>query len=407
MEHPYFITYYCGFPKTDDDERRYREAIDCGFNLLQIEHGSTEEKQEALRFCEKMGVRASVHDPRIGALVYNDWEKRLDDPEALEKAVREICEDYRDYPALYSYNIIDEPCTEKFPLLGKVVELFKKHDPAHICYINMLPAGCHNYAVFCDYVRKFEEITGAEKISYDQYLFCTDNRPAENLTITDHETALKYIEKIHRTDRGCLFNGLEAIRTVGLERDVPYMQIVLLTEHGPYRYLTRGEIRYEASQTLAYGCTTISYFRYWNEPPHPGETRWRDQNSCIQGNADDLVICDHYYDVQAVNAEILPIGERIAQTRSEAVFHVGEEWDSVRRFAGYGAVRAIRGGRYTVGFFEDDTFLVANKDYLAPSECELEADGALERFDAAAGGFVPAEKKILLPAGGCAYLRLA
>jgi hypothetical protein len=399
MEHPYFITYYCGFPKTNDDERRYREAIDCGFNLLQIEHGSTEEKQEALRFCEKMGVRACIHDQRITDLVYSEWEKRLDDPEALEKTVREVCEDFRDYPALLNYFIIDEPSTDKYPLLGAIVALFRKYDPAHYCYINLNPGQKRQ--------EEYMDVVKPAMLSFDRYHLMRKETSEKNGPITDPETAKAHAAAQTKYDNPGWYNNLEEVRQLALRYDVPYMIIILLTEHGQYRYLTREEISYEACQALAYGSAVLSYFRYWNGSIPPNDTFWRDQNSCIQGEGDDLVRCQHYYDVQAVNAAIRPIGERIAQTKSEAVFHVGEEQDSVRPFAGYGAVRAIRGGRYTVGFFEDDTFLVANKDYLAPSECELEADGALERFDAAAGGFVPAEKKILLPAGGCAYLRLA
>ena len=95
---PYYTTYFCGFPESILSEERYEEAIDCGFNLLQIEHGTTAQKQEALRFCERKGVRGIVHDPRIRDLVYPK-EDRPEDPDACERAVREISADYRDYPA--------------------------------------------------------------------------------------------------------------------------------------------------------------------------------------------------------------------------------------------------------------------------------------------------------------------
>ena len=90
----------------------------------------------------------------------------------------------------------------------------------------------------------------------------------------------------------------------------------------------------------------------------------------------------------------------------EAVFHVGEEPDYVRRFAGYGPVTGIGGGRYTVGFFRDGSFLIANKDYLNPSECRVETEDAPELFDGSTGEFKPASSgTFLIPAGGCVYLR--
>ena len=76
---PYYTTYFCGFPASILSEERYQEAIDCGFNLLQIEHGSVRQKQEALRFCERQGVKGSVHDPRIAGLVRGEAGREADE----------------------------------------------------------------------------------------------------------------------------------------------------------------------------------------------------------------------------------------------------------------------------------------------------------------------------------------
>ena len=324
--------------------------------------------------------------------------------------IKEVCEDYKDYPALYSYNIIDEPSSDKFPLLGKMVELFKKYDPDHFCYINLFPEGCTEEQMgnptYDAHLQAFVDTVKPALISNDRYHLLADNRPEENITITDEATAKAYAERLNRIDIAGYYKNLEIIRKYALENNLPYMLIILLTEHGWYRYLTREEIRYETFQTLAYGCSTLSYFRYWNGSVRPDDEFWRDQNSCIQGDGDDLVICQHYYDVQAVNHEIQPIGEYIANTVSEAVFHVGEEKDNVQFFTEYKDICAITGGRYTVGFFEDGSFLIANKDYINPSLCTVETDTELEIFDTKKAEFVPVtEKQFAIPAGGGIYLR--
>ncbi len=137
---PYYITYYYGIPDDYVSNERYQEAIDAGFNLLQIEKGTTEQKQEALRYCEEQGVKAIVHDYRITTrIMYNFWEMYLDNREALEEEVRGVCEDFRDYPAVYGYYLIDEPGADKFPLIAAVVELIHKYDPGRICYVNLFP----------------------------------------------------------------------------------------------------------------------------------------------------------------------------------------------------------------------------------------------------------------------------
>jgi len=404
MKKPYYITYYNGIPKSFCCEERYKEAIDCGFDILTAESQDLKITQDMLRYCETMGVRVNVYDSRITDIVYNNWETRLDDPETLEATIKEICEDYRDYPALYCYSIIDEPSSDKFPLLGKMVELFRKYDPAHFCYINLFPEGCTEEqlgnATYDAHLQAFADTVKPALMSNDRYHLLADNRPEENITITDEATAKAYAARLNRIDIAGYYNNLEIIRKYALENNLPYMLIILLTEHGWYRYLTREEIRYEVFQTLAYGCSTLSYFTYWTPPM---EKEWRFQNGII---SHDGIKTQHYYDVQSLNAEIRPIGDCIANTVSEAVFHVGDEADNVRFFSGYGDIRDITGGRYTVGFFADGSFLIANKDYLQESVCTVDTDAVLEVFDTEKAAFVPVkEKQFTLPAGGGVYLR--
>ncbi len=240
-------------------------------------------------------------------------------------------------------------------------------------------------------------------LSFDRYHLMRKETSEKNGPITDPETAKAHAAAQTKYDNPGWYNNLEEVRQLALRYDVPYMIIILLTEHGQYRYLTREEISYEVWQTLAYGCTALSYFTYWT----PGGGVF---TNCMISEAGEKTV--HYYDVQAINAAVRPIGERIAQTRSEAVFHVGDEdkREHVTRFTaeGYGAIRSIGGGDYTVGFFEDGTFIIANKDYEAPHRCTVTADAALEIFDIGTGTFVPVtENTFNLPAGGGVYLRVA
>ena len=181
---------------------------------------------------------------------------------------------------------------------------------------------------------------------------------------------------------------------------VPYMLIILLTEHGPYRYLSEPEIAYEAYQTLAYGCSMLSYFTYWTPD---GSDHWHFRNGII---SEDGRRCSHYNDVQKINREIAPIGRHIANTTSTAVFHVGEEKESVTPFAPFGGIDGITGGNLTVGFFADGTLLIANKDFAADTEVTIRTAHNLERLDPATDTFVPCEKTIIIPAGHGTYLRI-
>ena len=401
----YYITYYQGIPAENQSLERYREAVDAGFNLLSIDSGSVEQRQQALRWCEELGVRAAVRDDRLIDILYNDWETRLENPEALDAVVRTVVDDFRDYPALYAYDLIDEPEDGKFPLLGALVELFRKYDPDRICYINIFPDypdPSDEPGYYERYLEHYLETVKPDLLSYDHYHLKWTARKSELTDITDPADVGAYTAGLTKKDNIGFFFNLEDVRHSALGHGVPYMVIVQLSEWGKSRYLVREEISFLAWQTLAYGCTVLSYFTYWT--PSAGF-----YNAMLTMSGERTA---HYYDVQAINAAITPIGERIAQTKSAAVYHVGyeDEREYVWFFPekGYGAVRSVSGGEYTVGFFEDGTFIIANKDYEEPSRCTVEADAPLELFDVETETFVPVTENVFdLPAGGGVYLRVA
>lgn len=399
MKKDYRITHWCGVPQKFLSEERLKEAIDAGFNLLSGEYKDVKTNLWVLDICQKYGVKLTVQDSRINQL--------LKEPELAQTLIPQICADYREHPALYGYHIVDEPNAADFPFLGEVVRQFKECDPDHIAYINLFP----NYAnaeqlgspTYDDHLRAYMDMVNPELLSYDHYhLMKEEPEEAETVVIEDAREAGIFAAAQKRTKRAGFYDNIEAIRRFGLEYHVPYMLIILVTEHGPYRYLTREEISFEAYQTLAYGCSTLSYFTYWTPEDDPF---WHWKNGMI--NADGTR-CQHYEDIQSINAEILPIGQRIADTVSTAVFCVGEEEERVQPFAGHAGISSIEGGRFTVGFFADGTLLIANKDFADSRVCTITTDKALLRWDAATEDFVPCESLCMpIPAGGGLFLKIA
>jgi len=390
---PYYITHWCDVPASFFSEERIREVADCGINLVMGAYG-VEMNRQALEYCQKLGVRYMLYDARIG--------EAMREPERLEELIAAVCADYREYPALHSYHITDEPSADRFPLLARVVEAFRRYDPGHIAYINLFP----NYAneqqlgtpTYEEHLRRYMDTVKPELLSYDHYHLLTPDRPAEPVDITDPREAGIYAAAQRRVDRAGFYDNLEDIRRFGLEYGVPYMLIILLTEHGPYRYLRREEISYEIWQTLAYGCSYLSYFTYWTPGDDPV---WHFRNGIISADGEK---CQHYWDVQALNRQIAPVGERIASVQSSAVFHVGEERERVTPFAGYGEIRGITGGRLTVGFFGDGSFVLANKDFENGAEAALDTDAELLRLEGE--DWVPCGRNVSLTPGGGAYLKV-
>lgn len=416
MKKQYFKTYWDGIPLEFFSEERMEEAVACGFNLIQggkvggyranavkREAYDVATAQKALEICEKHGVKYMVFDVRVIDLLSGE---RSD--EEIDSTIRAVCEDYRDYPALHSYLVKDEPDTSLFPRLRKITDAFKRHDPAHIPYINLLP----NYAppsmlgapTYEAYVERFVEEVRPDILCYDHYHLIKDNPAADEITdVLDPFTERVYAASLSRGERSGFYNNLEIIRRNGLKADLPYMLIVLLVEHGPYRFLTRAELYFEVWQTLAYGCTALSYYNYWALPRHRCYA-----NAIISADGDK---CSHYWDVQAINRRITPVGERIVNTRSEAVFHVGDKnlKEGVTPFSPHRGIEKVTGGELTVGFFEDGTFIIANQDYTAPAEVTVTAANgvSLERFDPETDAFLPWESDtVTIPAGEGVYLRI-
>ncbi len=306
--------------------------------------------------------------------------------EGWERAAEEIVRAYGSHPALFAYYVTDEPDTSAFPALARVVEIFRKLDPEHPAYINLFP----NYASseqlgapdYYTYVKEYIEVCRPDFVSYDHYHFLEvpreDAAPEEENTGDRREDLIRQSAMV-RVDRRGFFENIEIVRDLCLEHDIPFMVIVLLIQHGPYRNLTEAELRFEAFQSLCYGAEYLSYFTYWtvNEPG----SWWNWRNGMVDVNG---LVLQHYYDVQRVNSALIPYGNVLKGRRSLFVSHYGPEPEAVRSFTPDRPGSVIKdivkdnsetadasALKLTVGEFEDNYVLICNKDFTA--SCEFTA----------------------------------
>ena len=257
--------------------------------------------------------------------------------------------DYADYPAVNRFFMRDEPLDDYFPTLGRVADYLNSHDPAHGEYINLLPyhavppaEGEGFTARYQRHIDGFFDVVHPTILSYDHY----------NLSIREVESAEGQIlarlsqENVTRNgwedkiivaeDTPYYYNNLELIRKNAMERGVPWMDIILLVEHWHYRWPTEAEVRWEAFTALAYGSTALSYFTYWT--PGAAHTEpWSYHNGIILS---DGTRGEKYEIVKRINADLQALYAGICgegEMTSEAVYHVGEESDTLAKpFAGHG-----------------------------------------------------------------------
>ncbi len=379
----YLITYWCTVPEkylyTGDGEidvSRFEEMKEAGLNLV-IAGYSAEINKKVLDICHKLGLEVIVHDSRI-------WQA-IAHPEKRRELLFEMAEDYKGYPALHSYHITDEPNASDFSMLSEIVSILKEADPVHEAYINLFP----NYAspqqlgnpTYTDHVEEYISAVDPEIVSYDHYHFLTTT-PVERPDYSGGEREQLIREAAcNKVERAGFFDNFEIVRSLSLAHGKPYMIIILLVAHGPYRYLTEAEIRWEVFQSLAYGSERLSYFTYWTpgEGGSDGDDFWKWNNGMI---SQDGKRTEHYYMVKDINIEVSAIGDELMGKKSLGVFHTVNAPETLTKlFDGFGTVSRIEGDDMTVGFFENGLAVLANKNYENEAEAVIYTDSVLEIFD--------------------------
>jgi len=366
----YLITGWCGVPYEFLSEERFVEVKEAGFNVIPANY-PVEDAKKALVMAEKVGIKLCLEDHRIYEAIKN--------PEKIDELIKAVTEDFKDFEGLYGYHVFDEPNEQMFETLAKIREAFDKYDPKHYAYMNLFPNYASNEQLgsnsYKEHVEKYIDVIKPYMVSYDHYHFLVDTPNVVRVNFTDKREADIYRDAQKRVSRPGFFDNLEIVRKASLERNVPYMLIVLLVQHGPYRYLSRAELKWEVWQTLAYGCCGTNFFTYWT--PDCGPV-WGYCNGMISMEGEKL---EHYYDAQSCTKDAKAVGDIIVNEKSTAVFHVGEESENVTQFVPYGGISSISGGNFTVGFFTGDYVIVVNKNYEATACAKIETDKRLEIFD--------------------------
>ena len=368
----YPITFWWGPPSAETNEARYKEIARAGFNLAgppasdkpgqYADFFDPKLNRKVLDYCQKFGMKGLVADKRINQILSQNGDVNI--------LVDSVVAEYKDHPALWGYQIMDEPGIDPFPKLGHIVARMREKDPKHVAYINLFP----NYVPlelikvesYREYLERYVKEVKPDLICYDHYHFMQSGKVAEKPASFINEQAQVAWEAAQSqstgNDREGFFNNLEVVREVAKEHHLPFMVVVLLTTHGGYRDLTEAELRWEAFQCLAYGSSALSWFTYWAPPD---ENVWHFRHAIFNWNGERT---DHYDHVKRINTDLIALGNRLMGRESLAVFHVGNEADhDVKPFAPFGAVQSISGEPLTVGIFEDGYVLLANKNYRQPT----------------------------------------
>ncbi len=392
------VTYWAGpgFPNGSElNDAAARQMAEGGWNLVWC-------REKELEVLPRHGLRGQLTDPLLTPASLDKAEQRA----ALDALVARV----RQHPALYAYYLNDEPSAAAFPAWGKLVAYLRERDPAHLAYINLLPAGApnaqlgttgHMVEAYNDYLRQFVEIVRPNLLSYDQYQFKNDG------------------------DTGGYFLNLALVRQKGLATGLPFLNVVQASSWHPgqasvpntSRVPNGDEMRYLVYTTLAYGAQGISYYVY-SFPGHLGGMAMAD------GTPTPL-----YHALKTLNREFVAIAKELQPLKSLGVFHAGMQppgavplppdfalkLDPPVPAMEYKPNARVRGvllssfGAAGAGASVPTHVFVVNLDYTTEQTIGLNAVSSLEVFDATAGAWGPASSPHLnlrLPGGAGKLMRL-
>jgi len=359
----YPIMYWFGPPIMD--EKSIKEIAGAGFTRIPVEGKDKDDNIRIIKLCADVGIEAMVSDRRIYEAINN--------PETRESLLTQVVGDYKEYENVKAYYITDEPSYDDFEALGKVCAILKKHDPDREAYINLFP----NYASaeqlqtgsYKKHIDFYVDIVKPTIISYDHYHFV--GRDLDNKKSASENERERLIREAawNTSQRAGFFDNIEIIREKSIETGIPFMVIILVVEHGPYRNLSEAEIRWEVFQSLAYGSSRISYFTYGT----PGfDDNWQWANGMVDT---DGSLMRHYYDVRRINKDLQIAGSYLNGKKSIKVYHIGEEADKSITYYSNGDIKNIIGikttGGLTLGVFDSGEIVLANKSYINVNKIDI------------------------------------
>jgi len=315
-----------------------------GFDLIlppENDRARLPENMRRLDLAADFGMKTLVADAEFGALENLD----LASPEA-QSIVRRITDRYREHPGLFGYYFGDEPRADDVAKLEAWHAAFAAHDSLHPGWNNLLGRlAFRTRDRWLSYTRDYRDRIAPAVLCNDQYDF------------------------LRTGDRGQFVENAAGLCELARAAGIPAWGIVQLVEHGDYRAITAGELKWQVATWLAYGASGIGYFTYWTPAPDP---KWRFEPAVIARDGSRT----RWFAVLAeLNAFVRAAGERLATLDWQSTTHSGSAPRGARPFESDDLIARVE-GRAAIGRFADAQglpyLMVANSDSAAARTITLE-----------------------------------
>lgn len=324
------ITHHWGIYADYIDDTQARYLQEAGFTLVEVHssanaHNDTSYKEvmgKALKKLSQYGLKAVVKTNSSISFSANDAER--------EQKVRDMVSTYSKYPNVVEYFISDEPPDKTyFTNMGRLVNLIHQLDPAADGVIDLLPKGAQLASDYKnDYVIPFAQQANTYTIYFDRYSF---------------------------QDKAGYYSNLRDIYSVSEQYNKIPAAIILLTQHGGLKNVTKNEIAFQVSMCLAFGMKRISYFTYSVDGiQNEGYT-----NAFLDVNHNRT---QHYYDVQSVNKWLIKLGNQLFDKKNTGIYGFNES--SITSYNN-SSLTASKAG--LVSMFDDNSYMLVNTEIVNPT----------------------------------------
>jgi hypothetical protein len=385
---PPFVLFGWVSPPADSlTPARIAEMAGCGLDLTLPgwqDRGLEADNRERLDWGHAEGLGALVWDARTEEVDFDTLEGQA--------PLDSIVADYAVHPGLVAYYFGDEPQAGEFGIYGHFRRALAARDTVHPIFNDLLGRGYFGSAAeWEDYARAYVESTQAAVLCDNHYDF------------------------VRSGDRGLFMENAIGLRKLSREYGIPFWCIVQLVEHGSFRALAAGELRWQVSMLLAYGARGIGYFTYWTPDYDP---YWQFQTAVI---GRDGVRGPSWDVLAAFNPWVRAAGRTLASQVWLSTEHAHWTPRGATAFAPDDGVKAVE-GRAALGSFAGERgeryLLVANSDSSMARTIALTLGPgvvSVGRLGAAEGHWTPlvptpvaggARVELALEAGMFALLRL-
>lgn len=266
-------------------EERYREAKDMGLDFLigHIERGpQSADVKKALQCAAATGLKYIIR-----------WEDMIQYMDSSPEELRNALGDSIEHEACMGVLVYDEPKADKFPMMGKLAELYRQVSDKYF-YVNLFPFDAG------------EDLLGTP--TYAEHLALYDRYLKNDMVSMDIYPLRK--KKGGYYVSACFLRNLEEIQNLCRKKQMEHWQFVQGSmAYGISKAPDYFDMRLQIYTSLCYGATVLQYYCYCTPPIKAimGKSKW---TSMLDSYGNKTA---RYRAAKRLNAEVHGMGSEFMQ----------------------------------------------------------------------------------------------